>query len=61
MDRVHRFVDLLHGDAHAVEIRRLVAALLAALAAAGFVLLRLELGARILSLGGRQQKLERMV
>ena len=41
--------------------RRLVAALLAALAGAGFVLLRLELGARILSLGGRQQKLERMV
>ena len=41
--------------------RRLVAALFAALAGASFVLLRLEVGARILALGGREQKLERMV
>jgi hypothetical protein len=41
--------------------RRLVAALLAALAGASYVLLRLEVGARILALGGRRAKLERMV
>ena len=41
--------------------RRLVAVLLAALAGASFALLRLEVGARILALGGRQRKLERMV
>lgn len=41
--------------------RRLVAALLAALVAASVALLRLEVGARILALGGRQPKLERMV
>jgi poly-gamma-glutamate system protein len=40
---------------------RLVAVLLAALAGASFVLLRLEVGARILAIGGRQRKLERMV
>ena len=40
--------------------RRLVAALLAALAAASIVLLRLEVGARILA-GGREHELERMV
>jgi poly-gamma-glutamate system protein len=41
--------------------RRLVAVLLAALVGASFVLLRLEVGARILAIGGRQGKLERMV
>ena len=41
--------------------RRLVAVLFAALAGASFVLLRLEVGARILAFGGRQRKLERMV
>jgi poly-gamma-glutamate system protein len=41
--------------------RRLVAALLAALAGASFALLRLEVGARILALGGGSGKIERMV
>jgi poly-gamma-glutamate system protein len=41
--------------------RRLVAVLLTALAGASFALLRLEVGARILALGRRQRKLERMV
>jgi hypothetical protein len=41
--------------------RRLVAALLAGLAGSCLVLLRLEVGARLLAIGGRQRKLERMV
>jgi poly-gamma-glutamate system protein len=41
--------------------RRLVAALLAGLAGSCLVLLRLELGARLFAIGGRQRKLERMV
>jgi poly-gamma-glutamate system protein len=41
--------------------RRLVAALLAALAASSLALLRLEVGARLLAIGGRQRRLERMV
>ncbi|MGH7337089.1 MAG: poly-gamma-glutamate system protein [Myxococcota bacterium] len=40
---------------------RLVAALLAGLAAACYVLLRLELGARLLAIGDAQRKPERMV
>src|SRR2546426_4038827 len=40
---------------------RLVAALLAGLALSSFALLRLEVGARLLAIGGGQRKLERMV
>jgi len=41
--------------------RRLVAGLLAALAVTSVVLLRLEVGARLVALGGGRRKLERMV
>jgi hypothetical protein len=41
--------------------RRLVAGLFVLLTASALVLLRLEVGARLLAIGGRPGKLERMV